>query len=199
MKKVTSRLMREAHKLTKEIVKKFPGTNYKVQLGLCISYLLEEGVKEMKELKGTEKQVKWANDIRENLIISCNSAIEELEDNSWNKYYGMLDLALINKLENAESFIEGRGRGGFEAAYPSQEEKALTIYKQYAYRVLNNNVIHNALKNEKEVKIVKAIMELLIESINNEDETIFEGAIQENEFNSNLFLYNFYVAHPELH
>ena len=42
MKKITSELMREAHKLTKEIVKEFPGTDYKVQLGICISYLLEE-------------------------------------------------------------------------------------------------------------------------------------------------------------
>lgn len=58
-------IMKEAHKLTREIKKEFPNVDYKFQLGLCISYLHrnKEAIK-MVDLKGTEKQVKWAEDIR---------------------------------------------------------------------------------------------------------------------------------------
>ncbi len=61
-------LMIKAHKMTKEIKNEYPGVDYKLQLGLCLAYLYEEGEKEMVELKGTEKQVKWAKDIREEML-----------------------------------------------------------------------------------------------------------------------------------
>ena len=38
-------IMKEAHKLTKEIKKEFPEVDYKFQLGLCISYLSKNEVK----------------------------------------------------------------------------------------------------------------------------------------------------------
>ena len=70
-------LMKEAHKLTKEIKKQYPEVDYKTQLGLCLSFLSQEkGDNEMVELKGTEKQVKWANDIR-NRIIKVNEIFEK--------------------------------------------------------------------------------------------------------------------------
>ena len=197
MKKLTGAIMKEAHKLTRELKMEFPNVDYKAQLGICISYLLEEGVKEMKELKGSEKQIKWANDIRENLIKSCEEAINELEDNKWNKYYGMLDLALINKLENAESFIEGRGRGGFEAAYPRQEEKALTIYKKYAYRILNDDIFYKWLRIGK-VERATALVKLLCEAIETENEEMFEDCIIEGEFKSRKFAIKFKKANLEL-
>jgi hypothetical protein len=57
--------MKEAHKLTKEIKKEYPNVDYKAQLGICIAYLSEnKGEVEMVELKGTEKQIAWAEDIR---------------------------------------------------------------------------------------------------------------------------------------
>ena len=61
-------LMREAHKLTREIVNKYEDVDYKTQLGLCLSFLSQEGGKEMIELKGTEKQIKWAEDLRGRFI-----------------------------------------------------------------------------------------------------------------------------------
>lgn len=36
-------IMKEAHKLTREIKKEFPEVDYKFQLGLCISFLSKEG------------------------------------------------------------------------------------------------------------------------------------------------------------
>ena len=71
-------IMKEAHRLTKEIKREYPSVDYKFQLGLCISYLYENEKKEnaeMVELKGTEKQVKWAEDIRSKF----ETALEEGE------------------------------------------------------------------------------------------------------------------------
>ena len=76
-----SLVMKEAHRLTKEIKKEFPNVDYKFQLGICMSYLLNgEGENEMVELQGSEKQVKWALSIREKTILTINEAINFLEE-----------------------------------------------------------------------------------------------------------------------
>ena len=61
-----SLVMKEAHKLTKEIKNEFPEVDYKFQLGICMSYLLnKEDENKTVELEGTEKQIAWAKDIKE--------------------------------------------------------------------------------------------------------------------------------------
>lgn len=44
-------IMKEAHRMTKEIKKEFPNVDYKFQLGLCISYLYENEKKENVEME----------------------------------------------------------------------------------------------------------------------------------------------------
>ena len=41
-------LMKEAHKMTKEIKEQYPEVDYQAQLGLCLSFLAQEGGQEMK-------------------------------------------------------------------------------------------------------------------------------------------------------
>ena len=69
----------EAHKMTRRIKAEYPEVNYQVQFGLCLSFLFEEE-KEEKEMKvnfkGTERQVKFAEDIFEKTI---GRVLEELE------------------------------------------------------------------------------------------------------------------------
>lgn len=60
---LSSQIVKKAHKMTKEIKNQYPEVDYRTQFGLCLSYLLNMGGNVMVELKGTEKQVKWANDI----------------------------------------------------------------------------------------------------------------------------------------
>lgn len=75
-------LMKKAHQMTREIKGEFPNVDYKFQLGLCISYLYRNEVKEddkMVELKGTEKQVKWAESIRTEVLEKVESAKNEYE------------------------------------------------------------------------------------------------------------------------
>ncbi len=70
-------IMIKAHKMAKEIKNEYPGVDYKFQLGLCLAYLQEEG--KMVELKGSEKQIKWAEDIRKVVIEATKGAVEALE------------------------------------------------------------------------------------------------------------------------
>ncbi len=74
-------LMKEAHKLTREIKSEYKEVDYKAQLGICISYLSKkEEVKEMVELEGTEKQVKFASDIRKNIINMIEESDSEYKN-----------------------------------------------------------------------------------------------------------------------
>ena len=111
-------LMKEAHKLTKQIVSEYGDVDYRTQLGLCLSFLSQEGGKEMVELKGTEKQVKWAEDIR-NRIIKVNEIfekaiegvdIDKMAKSTWldDNMYVIAQTSLKNILvqEEAKFFIE---------------------------------------------------------------------------------------------
>ena len=113
-----SNLMKEAHKMTREIVNKYGDVDYMTQLGLCLSFLSQEGGKEMVELKGTEKQVKWAKDIR-NRIIKVNEIFEKaiegvdmdkMAKSTWldDNMYVIAQTSLKNILvqEEAKFFIE---------------------------------------------------------------------------------------------
>jgi hypothetical protein len=62
-------LFKEAHILAKAIKAEFPEVNYKFQFALCVKYLKSAAVKTV-ELTGSEKQVKWAMDIRAQLLNS---------------------------------------------------------------------------------------------------------------------------------
>lgn len=67
-------LMKKAHELTRKIKGEFPEVDYKFQLGLCLSFLSKEGAEtiELKELEGSEKQVAWAEEIRNNALEIVN-------------------------------------------------------------------------------------------------------------------------------
>ena len=73
-------LMIKAHQMTKEIKNEYPEVDYKFQLGLCLAYLQGEGEVKMVELKGSEKQVKWAEDIRNQYLKNVDGIIEGVEN-----------------------------------------------------------------------------------------------------------------------
>lgn len=75
-------IMKEAHRLTREIKGEFPEVDYKTQLGLCISYLLE-GIKGEDEMKNER-----VNELRKELNISENEAeqLAEVERHYQSQY-----------------------------------------------------------------------------------------------------------------
>jgi len=56
--KMSSGLMKVAHKLTREIKAKYPEVDYRFQLGICIKFLLKGGKKEMKKINDLIKKFK---------------------------------------------------------------------------------------------------------------------------------------------
>lgn len=112
-------LFKEAHKMTREMMKKYNDIDYSAQFTLCLEYIRKEGKNMIKaELKGTEKQIKWAEDIRAELIEKINAAkenekmIEAMEAETCNvmtveQLFDRLEKR-INEVEDAEFFIEHR-------------------------------------------------------------------------------------------
>lgn len=72
-------LMKEAHKLTKQIVSEYGDVDYKTQLSLCLSFLSQEKEEhKMVEISiGTEKQIAYATKRRESEIQRVNTKIEK--------------------------------------------------------------------------------------------------------------------------
>ena len=75
-------VMKKAHEITRKIIRK--GDSYRATFRMCLSFVhskLKEGANKMVELVGSEKQVKWANDLREGFstyIEFCKELIEEI-------------------------------------------------------------------------------------------------------------------------
>ncbi|MGX8126433.1 hypothetical protein ACWTV9_09250 [Clostridioides difficile] len=68
-------LFKKAHEMAGEIKRKYNDVDYKVQFSLCLSFLNKKGDIKLKELNGSEKQIKWANNIRKDILI----LVDELE------------------------------------------------------------------------------------------------------------------------
>ena len=70
-------VMKKAHEITKKIIRKDDSYRATFRLALSLAHsLIKKGIKEMVELVGTEKQVKWAKEIRETL----NTILLEIKD-----------------------------------------------------------------------------------------------------------------------
>lgn len=113
MKKV----FKKAHEMTRKFVEKY-GVDYRAQFGLCLSYLLEKEKEEsnmkikMKELKGTPKQIKFADDIKKAVLEIIERLPEAIVKYSKNeemvkKYMGRFKEVkkLFESYEDAGKFI----------------------------------------------------------------------------------------------
>lgn len=75
-------ILKKAHELTKEIKREYPEVDYKAQLSICLTFLYNnKEVERMVKLEGTEKQVKWAEEIRKNLenALEDTKGFEDVE------------------------------------------------------------------------------------------------------------------------
>lgn len=110
-------ILKRAHQLTKEIKREYPEVDYKAQLGICLTFLYNnKEVKGMVELEGTEKQVKWAEKIRKEMLDTKNieMAINKFGNHKSEKVQTVLNLLKnfkerVNTESSAKWFIENRG------------------------------------------------------------------------------------------
>ncbi|HBG7257376.1 hypothetical protein [Clostridioides difficile] len=116
-------LFKEAHKMAREIKRKYSNVDYKVQFSLCLSFLNKKGDIKLKELKGSEKQIIWANDIRTDILNLTNELEKSKIERIKNEDYKIKDMSIeemterckrkferireaINDIEDAKFFID---------------------------------------------------------------------------------------------
>ena len=138
-------VFKKAHEITKKIIKKGDGYRETFRLALIFVYSeIRKGVNKMIELKGTEKQIKWANDIREKLIEKMNIAINELEAFQADTVKGGGKRVkrrdrFINEMKNEISLI----------SEIKEAEEIIETYK-YVYKVDVNELLNKPISKLKE-------------------------------------------------
>ena len=116
-------LLKKAHELTKEIKREYPEVNYKAQLGICLTFLHNnKEVEEMVKLEGTEKQVKWAEDIRKEMIEDAKETIERInnsgkQDNRVNKMFLLRCNNLLGRINIETSAVWYINNRDYKAQY----------------------------------------------------------------------------------
>lgn len=94
-------LMKEAHKLTKQIVSEYGDVDYMTQLGLCLSFLSqEEGERRMKKVNRMKKISKKYEPVRENILKN----IEEYRSKINNDYAYKKIVAKFNSDKEISTF-----------------------------------------------------------------------------------------------
>ncbi|HBF1316293.1 TPA: hypothetical protein KNR63_003874, partial [Clostridioides difficile] len=103
--------------------RKYSNVDYKVQFSLCLSFLNKKGDIKLKELKGSEKQIIWANDIRTDILNLTNELEKSKIERIKNEDYKIKDMSIeemterckrkferireaISNIENAKFFID---------------------------------------------------------------------------------------------
>ncbi|CAM2972521.1 hypothetical protein HAHI6034_11800 [Hathewaya histolytica] len=131
--KLTSKVIREAHKLTKDIKTQYPEVDYKTQLGICLSFLLSEK-KEVKEVKKVRKE-------GEQLVVALlkNKREGAVSENTitGRKYYMALTeenyKEVIFQLRGVEADIRiiGGHKDMFESIRPAmiQDQKVKALWR----------------------------------------------------------------------
>ncbi|HBG3258829.1 TPA: hypothetical protein KP562_003069 [Clostridioides difficile] len=99
-------LFKEAHKIAREIKEKYNDVDYKVQFSLCLSFLNKKGDIKMKELKGSEKQIIWANDIRTDILNLTNELEKSKLERIKNEDYKIKDMSIEEMTERCKRKFE---------------------------------------------------------------------------------------------
>ena len=141
-------IMIEAHRMTKEIKNNSPEVDYKAQLGLCLSFLMtnkEEKVMEMAKLEGSEKQVKWAESLREEFVTKIEEYKEFLNNEEEEVILRHARYFSMNITREFKEFLLNLN---------IDEEKLKKFKKKDSLYIMNNidDFIKKVLLNEKNSK-----------------------------------------------
>lgn len=129
MFKFSGKLVRKAHKLTREIKKEYPEVNYSFQFGLEMKCLLSQKEEENKvvELKGSKKQVTWAEDIRKEKLEQWEKEKDYMKDAENQDYVAELTAAAerIFSIEYASNWIDARNHSIVSLARADMKKKLM--------------------------------------------------------------------------
>lgn len=100
-------IMKEAHKLTKQIIKEYGDVDYKVQLGLCISYLLEEQNNNIIAVNDTEKPTTKNTIVNKSFEVnSLVNTFEVLVDDTREKQFNKDIKSLTKKMDKINGILK---------------------------------------------------------------------------------------------
>lgn len=120
-------IMKQAHQMTKEIRKEYPGVDYKFQLGLCLSFLYKnEGVEEDMITFTTERGAKIEVKLEGRTIVDLYINGIELFKNNHNYINCFLteDKIVINKKEACHKVSKR------DTVYIANNEELNKLYKE---------------------------------------------------------------------
>ncbi|EMA6344833.1 hypothetical protein U3450_003889 [Bacillus cytotoxicus] len=139
-------VMAKAWEIAKQGVKKFGGkVKEYFAIALKMAWAQVKGGNEVVELKGTEKQVKWANDIREVYFKSIDAVKAEIEKHNKKGLDFSPFFASIENQENASEWISN-----FQAlSYSDNEESTLAEI----FENMTKNMIQNGDQTFKKILI----------------------------------------------
>lgn len=113
--------MKRAHQIRKEAAKKFNCKTSEIIFSLCLKIAWAE-IKENKTMNGTEKQIKWAEDIKAGMDF--DSAKTAFAGNK----PALKALAFIENIDSAKWWIkEGRTIGDAQIALACLAREGLTL------------------------------------------------------------------------
>jgi len=106
-------LVVKAHEETKKIRTEYPEITYSFQFGLEMKYLLSQikGVENMIKLIGSQKQIAWAEKIRNEKMGDWKKEVDFMKDAENKKYVVELTAAAerIFSIESASTWIDLKG------------------------------------------------------------------------------------------
>lgn len=140
-------IMIKAHQMAREIKNSAPEVDYRAQLGLCLSFLMtkkeEKVMEEMAKLEGSEKQIKWAESLREEFIKrvqKCKSMFNVSSDKGKRMF----------KIDMAFALNMNQGDKNFKKLYEIEKE-----FNEEDIQEMINNIdtyTNLLLENEKSAK-----------------------------------------------
>lgn len=157
-------LFKEAHKMTREMVEKY-GVDYQAQFGLVVSYLheIKGDVETMTNFKGTEKQIKYATDIKEEV-----DAIFEVLEETAKTYNAKKETTRekhIGRIKEAKEFANMEDAGEYIETFKDVKTRKQTM------KLEGNGVLKDILK-ENGFNITMAIwkeVQIRIAKMNGKD------------------------------
>lgn len=147
MKLDMKKIMKEAHRLAREIKREFPNVDYKTQVGINVKHLINEF--NSAELIGSEKQIAWAKDIRNQLVEGIDNMIDIID----------------GKIEQPECLVFCNAYWGYAKNGIANIYRKIT--KLNSFKEVNDEELDEMIRNEIRQFIKKELLPIIKEAIQN--------------------------------
>lgn len=150
MIETNTKMMKEAHRMAKEIKAEFPNVDYKLQVSLCVSYLMEEETKKIiaaNEAKEAKKEVAAEVIELKNYLKTENKEAKKEDVNAIDEFFKSWKERTIKYLE--PQYTE-KSAEAFERKIASLDK---SIEKKYGTLIKNIKKLIGEITNLEYIKL----------------------------------------------